>query len=74
MTIQDVIDLLLDESRSATPREIAITRAVLLAYELGMAAGITAARICAADEIVMQINAKEAASLEALRREAEEDV
>lgn len=39
MTLQDLIDLLLDEARATTPREIAITRAVLLAYELGLAAG-----------------------------------
>ena len=39
LTLQDLIDLLLDETRAQTPREVAITRAVLLAYELGLAQG-----------------------------------
>ena len=39
MTLQDLIDLLLDETRAQTPREVDITRAVLLAYELGLAQG-----------------------------------
>ena len=39
MNVQDLIALLLDEARRETPREVAIIRAVLLAYELGLEQG-----------------------------------
>lgn len=39
MTIQDLIDLLIQEDWAQTPRDVAITRSVLLAYEMGLAQG-----------------------------------
>ena len=39
MNLQDLIDLLLDEARRETPREVAIIRAVLLANGAGPGAG-----------------------------------
>jgi hypothetical protein len=39
MTLQDIIDLLLAGDSTEIPRDVAITRAVLLAYELGLEQG-----------------------------------
>lgn len=39
MTLQDLIDFLRDEAQEQTLTEQAITRCVLLAFDLGMAAG-----------------------------------
>ena len=39
MTLEDVIALLLAADWGQTPRDVAITRAVLLAYELGLEQG-----------------------------------
>ena len=39
MTLQDIVDLLLAGDSQGIPRDVAITRAVLLAYELGLEQG-----------------------------------
>jgi hypothetical protein len=39
MTLQDLMELLLDEAHSSVPNDVAIARAVLLAYEMGLEQG-----------------------------------
>lgn len=77
MTLEDLITYLCDECAEQTLTAMQIRRSVLLAYEMGMNAGIVqsreAIRSVVQEDIVGQINAREAASLEALRREALED-
>ena len=43
MTLDDLIAVLLDAVRAETPHDVAITRAVLLAYALGLEQGRTEA-------------------------------